>query len=183
VKERIGLDMGDGVLEATLENRRKLIEVVRDLRPAIVLGPYWDDLHPDHAAAGRLLCGVMYPSGFARYPAKGDPFRPNEYLFYMGHTLFLPALIVDVGGFFERKLEAVRCFDSQVNPGREDGPATGISRPEFLPALEGRARHYGRQIGREFGEPFTVRRPVPMDDPVAHYLPFTKIHAGKERVT
>lgn len=177
VDERITLDMGDGVLQDTLENRKTLIEIIRRLRPTIVFGQYWDDLHPDHAAAGRLVNAVMYPSGFSKYPAEGEPYRPNEYLFYMAHSVFPPSFIVDVSEGWGKKMEAVRCYASQITVEEGKEPSTFISSPSFLPGLEARARTYGRQIQREFGEAFVVRRPVPMVDPVDHYLPFSKIHA------
>lgn len=174
--ERITLDLGDGILENSLESRRQVIEVIRDLQPALVLGPYWEDLHPDHAATGRVLCSVMYPSGFSKFPAEGEPYRPNEYLFYMAHTPFAPSLIVDVTDFHEKKMEAIRCFASQIHSADKGEPPTGISQPDFLAMLEGRARHFGRLIGCTFGEPLLSRRPVPMADLVAHYELFPSIY-------
>ncbi len=178
VNERITLDLGDGILEDSIENRRQVIEIIRDLQPALVLGPYWEDLHPDHAAAGRLLCSVMYPSGFSKFPAEGEPYRPNEYLFYMAHTPFTPSLIVDITDFHEKKMEAIKCFASQIHSADKNEPPTGISRPDFLAMLEGRARHFGRLIGCPFGEPFLSRRPVPMADLLGHYELFPSIHPG-----
>jgi len=120
----------------------------------------------------------MYPAGFANYPAKGDPFRPNEYLFFMAHFTFEPSFIVDVTDYYDRKVEAVTCYKSQLHDQTRDGLETLISQPTFLKRLEGRARNYGSMIYREFGEPFLVRRPVPVEDPVALYEPFTKIYAS-----
>ncbi len=179
--ERITLDLGDGILENSLESRRQVIEVIRDLQPALVLGPYWEDLHPDHAAAGRVLCSVMYPSGFLKFPAEGKPYRPNEYLFYMAHTPFTPSLVVDVTGFHEKKMEAIRCFASQIHSADKDEPPTGISQPDFLAMIEGRARYFGRLVDCTFGEPFLSRRPVPMADLLAHYELFPSIHPGMKQ--
>lgn len=181
IKERITLDLGDGILESNLESRRQVIEVIRDLQPALVLGPYWEDLHPDHAAAGCILRSVMYPSGFSKFPAEGEPYRPNEYLFYMAHTPFTPSLVVDVTDFHEKKMEAIRCFASQIHSDEEDEQPTVISRPDFLAMLEGRARHFGRLIGCPFGEPFLSRRPVPMADLLDHYELFPSIHPGMKQ--
>ncbi len=175
--ERITLDLGDGRLRDTDEARRQVIEIIRRLKPRLVLGHYWDDLHPDHVAAGQIVRSVMYPSGFFNYPAAGEPYRPHEYLFFMAHTPFQPGIIVDISGFFEKKMEAVRCYESQFHrPGAPgEGPPTLISSPGFFRLLETRARYFGSLIGREFGEPYFVTRALPMDDPVDHYLPFPKI--------
>jgi bacillithiol biosynthesis deacetylase BshB1 len=182
VEDRIILDMGDGRLENNEENRRRLIEIIREYRPRIVMGHYWEDLHPDHVAAGWLLRSVMYPCGFANYPADGEPFRPNEFLYFMAHFTFTPSFIVDVTDYHEKKMEAVRCFGSQLHAPGNAEPATNIAQPDFLKKLEGRARHFGNMIDRTFGEPFYVLRSVPMLDPVDHYAPFPRIHAGKEGV-
>lgn len=183
VKERITLDLGDSRVEDNADSRAQVIAVIRRLRPTIVMGHYWDDLHPDHVATGRILRSVMYPSGFAKYPAEGVPYRPNEYLFFMAHTPFEPSFIVDVSAHFEKKIEAVRCYGSQLHKEGSDEPATLIAQPGFLHRLEGRARYFGSLIDCEFGEPFLVTRPVPMTDPVEHYAPFRKVHAGNDNTT
>ncbi len=177
-KERTILDLGDGVLADNGESRRQVIEIIRRLRPALILTHYWDDLHPDHSAAGRILRSIMYPMGFSNYPADGEPYRPNEVLFFMAHTPFTPDFIVDIDGFHDQKMDAIRCFRSQFyNPGSEE-PPTGISQPDFLHRLEARARYFGGLIGRTHGEPFVTTRAVPMDDPVDHYAAFTKIYSS-----
>jgi bacillithiol biosynthesis deacetylase BshB1 len=179
VTERTILDFGDGRLENSPENRRRVIEEVRRLRPTLIITHYWEDLHPDHAAAGRLVRSIMYPVGFANYPAKGEPYRPNEVLFFMAHTPFEPSFVVGIDDYHEQKLKAVRCFGSQIHQEESEEPPTPISQPGFLKRLEGRARHFGNLIGRSFGEPFLVTRTVPMIDPVDHYAPFPKVYSSK----
>jgi bacillithiol biosynthesis deacetylase BshB1 len=175
VLKRVCMDLGDTRLENSPDNRAAIIEVIREYRPKLVLAPYWVDLHPDHAAAGAIVRDTMYPSGMANIPASGDPYRPNEVLFYMAHLPFDPGLVVDVSGYWERKLEAIRCFASQLGgPGRA-GPATNISQPDFVQRLEARARHYGSLIGKTHGEPFLSRRLIPVNDPVALYEGFEKV--------
>lgn len=172
--ERINLDMGDGRLVNTVENRRKLIGELRRLRPIVVLAHHWVDLHPDHCVAGEMMKDCMYPMGMPKYDADGDPYRPNEVLFFMGHFPIEPNLVVDVSEDFETKLAACRCYRTQLyQPGSTDHE-TNISQPDFLNHIEARARHYGMQILKKYGEPFSVRRPVPVDDLVEHYRPFRK---------
>jgi bacillithiol biosynthesis deacetylase BshB1 len=182
LKDRIQLDLGDGLMEDNFEARRQVIELIRSLRPKVVMGHYWEDLHPDHVAAGRIVRSVMYPAGFANYPAEGKPYRPAEFLYFMAHFTFDPSFIVDITGFHDQKMKAVRCFASQLFAEGSDEPATGISQPDFLKKLEGRARHFGSLIDRAFGEPFLVSRAVPMVDPVDHYESLPRIYAGREGV-
>lgn len=176
--ERVNLGLPDGRMNNSEEARIKVVQLIRRLRPKIVMTHYWDDLHPDHSATGFIVRDTMYPAGFANYPAKGKPFRPNEYLFFMAHFTFEPSFIVDIDGYWDTKVESIKCYQSQLHDATRDGLETLISQPTFLKRLEGRARNYGGMIYSEFGEPFLVRRSVPVVDPVDLYEPFPKIHAN-----
>jgi bacillithiol biosynthesis deacetylase BshB1 len=175
VSQRYCLDMGDGTLENSLKNRTAVMEILRELRPKIVFANHWHDLHPDHMATGSIVRDIMYPIGFRKFPAKGQAYRPHEFLFYMSHFPFEPSFVIDVTDHHETKLESVRCYASQLFNHHFDQVPTLIGDPEFVRRLEGRARHYGAMIQRRFGEPIFVSRAVPMDDVVDHYAPFTKI--------
>ncbi len=172
--ERINLDMGDGKLANTAINRRRLIAEIRRLRPVVVLSHHWHDLHPDHCAAAEIMKDCMYPMGMPKFDAPGIAYRPNEVLFFMGHFPFEPNLIVDTSDDFETKLAACRCYKTQLYQPDNSEPETTISQPDFLNYIEARARFYGMQIGKTFGEPFAVRRPPPVLDLVDHYQPFPR---------
>jgi len=175
VTERINLDMGDGVLEDTLENRAEIVAVIRQYRPAIVLCHHWDDLHPDHCAAANMVQNIMYPVGFEKHAAGGTPYRPQAFLFYKGHIPFVPSFIVDTSGYFEKKKAAIDAFRSQLHNPESTERLTGIAKPDFLLRIEARDRYFGSLIEKTHGEPFFMKRAVPMDDPVAHFAPFTRV--------
>ncbi len=169
VTTRLNLGLPDGIFQSTLENRKRIIELIRGLRPMILFCPYWEDAHPDHATAGRLVCEILYPSGFEKYPAGGTPHRPHATLFYMSHFPFEPSLIIDTSGHFDAKQKAVYCYQSQLFNAKSTERETSISQPDFIKKIEARDRYFGHQIQKTFGEPFLLRRPVPIDDPVAHF--------------
>ena len=82
---RQALDLPDGAVENTLENRLKIVRVLRLLRPRVVILPYWQARHPDHAITAALGYGACFLSGLAkvdtqaakqRLPAKGTGFSP-----------------------------------------------------------------------------------------------------------
>lgn len=169
VESRQNLDLGDGQLLPSLESRRRVIEVIRRERPEIVVAPYWEDLHPDHAHAGQIVLESFYPSGFVHYPAEGEAYRPRGMLFFQSHFRFDPSFVVDTTETFEAKMEAVRCFASQLHQEGIDGPKTNISHPEFLQRIEARDRHYGALIGKKFGEPIFSPRVLRIDNPLEHF--------------
>src|SRR6202789_3600545 len=54
VSHREALDLPDGNIQNTLENRLKIAAVLRRLRPRVVILPYWQGRHPDHYTASTL---------------------------------------------------------------------------------------------------------------------------------
>ncbi|MCG8603459.1 bacillithiol biosynthesis deacetylase BshB1, partial [bacterium] len=85
-----------------------------------------------------------------------------------------PSFIVDVSDHHERKLKAIQAYKSQFhNPEKQKYglEETNISTPAFLEAIITRAKKNGSYIGVEYGEPFMVREPMRLDDPVAFFGP------------
>jgi bacillithiol biosynthesis deacetylase BshB1 len=62
---RQALDMPDGAIENTLENRIKIVRVLRQVRPRVVILPYWQARHPDHAIVATLGYEACFLSGLA----------------------------------------------------------------------------------------------------------------------
>lgn len=154
------LSFPDTELVASLALRKAIVAAIRKHRPRIVLAPLPHDLHPDHAAAGRAVAESIYPSGMKNFDAAGEPYRPVRVFHYFMHDEEEHAVVVDVAPVWERRLELARCFASQLNApaGNEEQFPTLISRADFLPRIEARARVWGRRGGLELGEPL-----APMD--------------------
>jgi len=106
VRENLGLP--DGGLTDSLEYRRLVVDAIRRHRPALVVAPPLEDLHPDHAAAGRLAAAAHYPTGFTKYETGSEPHRPDAVIHMMNHFEFMPTFIVDVTDVWETKMAAGR---------------------------------------------------------------------------
>ncbi|MCX6572475.1 MAG: bacillithiol biosynthesis deacetylase BshB1 [Candidatus Aminicenantes bacterium] len=168
------LDIPDGRVERTWENKLKIIGVLRAHRPKIVFAPYWVDRHPDHEEASCLVRQAAYLSGLKKIETGDPPFRPHKVIYYQTRFEFTPSFIVDISGVHERKMKAIRAYGSQFHRPGQAGPGseeTLIGRPEFLATIETRDRHSGAQIGVMFGEPFLVREALKLDDPVGFFGP------------
>jgi bacillithiol biosynthesis deacetylase BshB1 len=177
--ELLLLDFGDGGLRSGRAEEDALIEVLRRLRPELVLGPAPRDRHPDHGRAHRVLAAACFYAGLAGRRLEGPgadlaPHRPAAVYDYMQHDPFEPSFVVDVSEHWETKRAALACYASQLHPaaggggdGGAEGPATKVASREFALAVEGRARHYGLLIGAELGEPFAARLPLAVRDPLA----------------
>jgi N-acetylglucosamine malate deacetylase 1 len=164
VRENLGLP--DGGLTDDLDARRLVVDAIRRHRPTLVAAPHTEDLHPDHAAAGRIASGAIYPTGFAKYDTGSAPCRAPALVHYMNHYPFEPSFILDISDVFETRERAVRCYASQLHNPASTEPLTGISSPDFLDRLRSRFKHYGALIDAKFGEPYFTHRPPPVTDPV-----------------
>jgi len=66
------LDMPDGRVENTWENRLKVVRVLREQRPRVVILPYWKGRHPDHYTASVLGYEACFLAGLAKLDVDGD---------------------------------------------------------------------------------------------------------------
>lgn len=167
-RENLGLPDG-GLTESSLDARRLVADAYRRFAPGLVAAPALEDLHPDHAAAGRIAAAALYPSGFANYHTGSAPYRPRGLIHYMNHFAFEPTFVLDVTDVWETRMDAVKCYRSQLHAPGTDGPETNISSPDFLERLEARYRHFGSLIGVRYGEPYQTRGPWPVADPLAWF--------------
>ena len=171
---RLDLDLPDGFVERTVEYRTRLVEVIRSEQPRMLVGPYWEDHHPDHVNTSLLMKDAWWFAGVAKHPGGPTAHRPEAMLFQLSRYVARPSLIVDISEQFATKARAVTCYASQLHrpasaeapPASDSEPETYLSRSDFLAAWEGRHRNYGRMIGAEFGEAYLMRNPVPITDPM-----------------
>ena len=171
---RLDLDLPDGFVERTVEYRTRLVEVIRSEQPRMLVGPYWEDHHPDHVNTSLLMKDAWWFAGVAKHPGGPTAHRPEAMLFQLSRYVARPSLIVDISEQFATKARAVTCYASQLHrpasaeapPASDSEPETYLSRSDFLAAWEGRHRYYGRMIGAEFGEAYLMRNPVPITDPM-----------------
>ncbi len=167
---RLNLGLPDTGLDA--RDRGQLIAVVACLRaerPRLVVAPYREDAHPDHTEGSDLVTRACYLAGRARFAAEGERFRPRRVLYALHRSDRRPHLVVDVSAVWERRVAAIAAHASQLGGG--GGPATYLTHPDFLPELEGRARHYGALIGARYGEGYRARGPLAVADARALLAP------------
>ena len=160
-RENLGLP--NRQLQHTLEARQLLANVFRRTRPQIILAPYWEDAHPDHVVASGLIDAARFWSKLTRtdeegqLPLEGDPFWPPRlFYFWSIHLRIHPkaSFVLDISDHLERKMQAVRCFESQVIKGRS------TELPTILDDIRDRARYWGWTIGSAYAEPFACREEV-----------------------
>lgn len=158
---RINLGLPNRELQPTLEGRARLAGVLRLARPRAVFCPYWEDAHPDHLAATEIVEAARFWAKLTKTQLPGEPYYPERIFYYFCthlRNLFIPNFVVDISGYFDKKMSAVRCYESQVITGRQAGSGS------LLEHLHHQAATLGWTIGVAYAEGFAVRESLPVRD-------------------
>jgi bacillithiol biosynthesis deacetylase BshB1 len=137
------------------------IAFIRRRRPRVVAAPYWSDRHPDHVAASEVLTEAVFNAGLRRYPAEGEPWKPDWVCYYFINHTAPASFVIDVSDFYEQKRRALDCHSSQFAPPSPGGPvATRLNSPLFRQLIESRDAQFGALAGVQWAEGVVVREPV-----------------------
>ena len=183
VSWRHALDIPDGRVENTWENRLKVVRVLREQRPRVLILPYWEGRHPDHYTASILGYEAAFISGLAKLNSAvshqpsaisnsgGDsaaPHRPFKIIYASLYRDVRPTFVVDISKEFELRRKAILAFASQFRPVKGEVKSNvflAIDRLED--EMNQLARHYGQMIGVKYGEPFLTKELMQVEDVVA----------------
>ena len=165
---RENLLIPDGDIEITNGNIRKVVMLMRKFKPTIVFAPYFSDRHPDHINASKLIKRAMFVSGLEKIKTSESEiaqraYRPAKLFYYMQTYTFEPSFVVDISNFFDTKMKAVWAYSTQFHNPDSNEPETFISSPEFIEYVSARAKFYGFQIGKKFGEPFYCEEKIELN--------------------
>jgi len=153
---RGNLGLPDRGLAASSGQVAELVRVLRRLRPRVVLLPSPTDAHPDHRAATALAEEALMSAGLPKWDPATPAHRVERVLYYFVDPPVHPSLLVDVSGYLEVKMQALRCHASQFLPGPGRTP-TALNGGHYLARVEYQARYLGAACGREAAEAFAGR--------------------------
>ena len=161
VSFRQALDIPDGRVENTWENRLKIARTIRQQRPRVVILPYWQGRHPDHYTCSTLGYEACFLAGLSKLqlensgqePLVDRPHRPFKIVYATLYYDIRPTFVVDITGQFEARLESIYAYKSQFTDqeaGRNDFPAHA----EIRERVSTMAHFYGMLAGVQYAEPF-----------------------------
>jgi bacillithiol biosynthesis deacetylase BshB1 len=182
VSWRQALDIPDGRVENTWENRLKVARVIREQRPRVLILPYWKGRHPDHYTASTLGYEACFLAGLAKLdvsvarapsPANSDeqpasqtagrrqdagatnlpPHRPFKIIYATLYYDVRPTFVVDITELFETRFQALMAYKSQFSD-QEAGKDLFPAQTEIRARIEAMARFYGLLGGVTYAEPF-----------------------------
>jgi N-acetylglucosamine malate deacetylase 1 len=160
---RQALDLPDGAIENTYANRLKIVRVLRDVRPRVVILPYWQARHPDHAIVATLGYEACFLSGLAKIETGSQPHRPFKIVYASLYADVRPSFIVDITPFVEQRHAALMAYKSQY-ANQTAGSSLFVPEEEIRERTFAEARHYGLLAGVRFGEPFVQKEVGLVDD-------------------
>lgn len=176
VSWRRALDIPDGRVENTWENRLKVASVIRETRPRVIILPYWKGRHPDHYTASVLGYEACFLAGLAKLdssavsaavgPPSSGPHRPFKIVYATLYYDIRPSFVVDIGGQFEGKFASILAYKSQFSD-QEAGKDLFPAHDEIRERVEAMARFYGMLGGVSHAEPFLQKEVGLVEDLLA----------------
>ena len=159
VSHREALDLPDGNVQNTYENRLKIAGVLRRLRPRVVILPYWQGRHPDHYTTGTLGYEACFVSGLGKVETPGEqnpPHRPFKIVYASLYADVRPTFVVDITPYVEDRLRALMAYRSQY-ASQAEGSKLFVPEEEIRERMFAEARHYGLLGGVKYAEPFVQK--------------------------
>ncbi len=160
---RENLAFADGFFVNDKEHQLEVIKMIRKYQPDIVLCNAIDDRHIDHGKGSNLVSDSCFLSGLRKIRTNvggkpQDAWRPKHVYHYIQWKNLEPDFVVDVSGFIDKKIEAVKAYSSQLYDPKSKEPVSPITSKNFLESITYRAQDLGRLIGVAHAEGFTVER-------------------------
>jgi N-acetylglucosamine malate deacetylase 1 len=164
---RGNLGFPDARLENDISARMTLAVKIRELRPRVVILPYWEGRHPDHYRCSELGYEACFLAGLKKLDEYSEPHRPQKIVYASMYANVTPSFVVDISGQFEARMAALLSYESQYGAqygAQGEGGDLFPQEQEIRERLGAVARFYGNLIGVKYGEPFVVKETMQVDD-------------------
>lgn len=164
VDVRKNLLMADGFFKNDEAHQRKIISVIRQYKPEIILCNAPEDRHPDHGRSSKLVADAAFLSGLRKIETVFEnevqqAWRPKYVFRYIQDRMLKPDFVIDITDVFEQKIEAIKAYKTQFHTEQPaNGPQTYISTPDFLDSVVYRHKWFGKMIGVKYAEGFITEK-------------------------
>jgi bacillithiol biosynthesis deacetylase BshB1 len=163
VSVRENLRFSDGFFVNDEAHQLEVIQMIRKYQPEIVLCNAIEDRHIDHGKGSQLVSDACFLSGLMKIETKLDgqtqqAWRPKLVYHYIQWKDIKPDFVVDITGFTDKKVDSILAYRSQFYDPNSNEPESPITSKNFLESLNYRSRDFGRLVGVDHAEGFTVER-------------------------
>ena len=157
---RVNCGLPDAGVINIREYQDRVVEVLREHRPKVVVLPGPEQRHPDHRETPRLVYDGCFLSGLEKF-GKGEKVRPQKILYcHSSREDRKPSFVVDITDQMEKKLASILAYKTQF----ED-------KEKLVGWIRGMASTYGMLIGTTYGEGYIQREAMEIDDVVSLPVP------------
>jgi len=150
--------ISDGEVVLDLDSRKKIVEVIRQTAPDLIITHSPNDYHADHINTSRLVFEATYLAGLVLWDSKYPAPEKLPYLYYMDTIAgvnFMPDEYVDISETIEIKIEMMMKMQSQLGWLKE---MHNVNSDEFIRTV---AKFRGFQAGVEYAEAFVQQKMYP----------------------
>ncbi len=143
------LDIHDGELLPTLENRRTITRLIREWKADIVMAPRPNDYHPDHRYTGVLVQDAAYMVTVPFFCPDVPHLKRNPVFFYFPDSFqkpnpFQPDVAISIDPVLDQRLDALDALESQFYEGGANGSA------DLIPSDPAKQQERKRQVRAGF---------------------------------
>jgi bacillithiol biosynthesis deacetylase BshB1 len=157
---RENLGWPDRGITGSLDQVNDVVRLVRQWRPRAIALPYWEDRHPDHVAASRVLTEAVFNARLRRFSGEGEAWAPDWLCYYFVNDAGPISFAIDVSAHYDTKLRALECYRSQFRTDADDAVTTRLNAPTFSRLIESRDAQFGALSGVRFAEGVVVKEPI-----------------------
>lgn len=150
--KRVFLDFKDCQIRDDFEGRLKLIALIREYKPKIIIAPMWkgEMNHPDHLACGNLARAACRYARFSKILPDLPIHRPDGILHYICHDQV--DFLIDISPHVEVWKEMMACHQSQLKT------------MDYIGRNISRASAWGEAIGKLYAQALVKGNPIEIDD-------------------
>ncbi|MBI9017959.1 MAG: bacillithiol biosynthesis deacetylase BshB1 [Phycisphaerae bacterium] len=159
ITERVCVDLPNRYLQADLESRTKVAEVIRQFQPRWLFITYRPDAHPDHVHAAQLIEDARFAAKLTKTDMKFDPWFPEKIFYYYASHLRVdakPTFSIDISKFWQQKCHAIEAYQSQFWLNQPDPDKKGW----ILQHIGDINRYFGNRTYCQYAEPFFCNEPL-----------------------
>jgi bacillithiol biosynthesis deacetylase BshB1 len=153
--KRVAAGLKNREVVHTVEARHRVAAIYRQLRPEVIFLPFPEDAHPDHLAVTRIGEDARFDGKLTKSAIPGEPWYCKRIIYYFCTHLrfnFPATFCVDITPFWEKKLAAVECYQSQFYTGKLGTEAGAVVR--YVTTI---GSYFGGTINRTYAEPFFTK--------------------------
>ena len=129
----------------------KVLEIVNKVKPDVIFMPHFGDMQKDHRLVAEAVMVAVRPkySHIVEYVYAYETLSETEWNIPHSSNAFMPNVFVDITGFLDKKIEAIKCYSSQL---------AEFPNPRSVKAIIANGELRGSTMGAEAAEAFMLIR-------------------------